>query len=102
MGMNDVLFLSLFEEYEYNFLLNTDDSIKKIAWLGATCPSSGGPNTFKDVHHAATQEPKSNSLEMSYYDIDTSDGAKYWNINDIRELYKNDLKQTREMKAWIK
>ena len=33
MGMNDTLFLPLFEEYEYNFLLNTDDSIKKIIVL---------------------------------------------------------------------
>ena len=28
--------------------------------------------------------------------------AEYWKIADIRELYKNDLKQTREMKAWLK
>ena len=28
--------------------------------------------------------------------------SEYWQINDIRELYKNDLKQIREMKAWIK
>jgi hypothetical protein len=88
MGMNDTLFLPLFEEYEYNFLLNTDDSIKKIAWLGATGPEVVGPNTFKDVYHAAIQETKLNSLEMSYYDIDTSDGAKYWNINDSWENIK--------------
>ena len=69
-------------------LLNTDDSIKKIAWLGATGPAVVGPNTFKDVYHAAIQETKSNSLEMSYYDIDTSDGAKYWNINDSWENIK--------------
>ncbi len=28
--------------------------------------------------------------------------AAYWNITDIRELYKNDLKQTREAKVWLK
>ena len=28
--------------------------------------------------------------------------SEYWKISDIRELYKNDLKQTREMKAWLK
>ncbi len=28
--------------------------------------------------------------------------SEYWNISDIRELYKNDLKQLREMKAWMK
>ena len=28
--------------------------------------------------------------------------AEYWKINDIRELYKNDLKQIREMKYWMK
>jgi len=28
--------------------------------------------------------------------------AEYWKIKDIRELYKNDLKQIREMKAWLK
>jgi phenylalanyl-tRNA synthetase alpha chain len=28
--------------------------------------------------------------------------SEYWKIKDIRELYKNDLKQIREMKAWIK
>ncbi len=28
--------------------------------------------------------------------------SEYWAIKDIRELYKNDLKQIREMKAWIK
>ncbi|MAF99166.1 MAG: phenylalanine--tRNA ligase subunit alpha [Nanoarchaeota archaeon] len=26
----------------------------------------------------------------------------YWNIGDIRDLYKNDLKQLREMKMWLK
>jgi len=26
----------------------------------------------------------------------------YYKINDIRELYKNDLKQLREMKMWLK
>jgi phenylalanyl-tRNA synthetase alpha chain len=28
--------------------------------------------------------------------------SEYWNINDIRDLYKNDLKQLREIKQWIK
>lgn len=28
--------------------------------------------------------------------------ADYWGITDIRDLYKNDLKQIREMKAWMK
>ncbi len=28
--------------------------------------------------------------------------SEYWKIKDIRELYKNDLKQLREMKAWLK
>ncbi len=28
--------------------------------------------------------------------------AQYWNITDIRELYKNDLKQTRDAKVWLK
>ncbi|PIZ52102.1 phenylalanine--tRNA ligase subunit alpha [Candidatus Woesearchaeota archaeon CG_4_10_14_0_2_um_filter_33_13] len=28
--------------------------------------------------------------------------AEYWKITDIRDLYKNDLKQIKEMKAWIK
>jgi len=28
--------------------------------------------------------------------------SEYWNITDIRELYKNDLKQIREMKMWLK
>ena len=28
--------------------------------------------------------------------------SEYWKINDIRELYKNDLKQIREMKYWIR
>ncbi len=28
--------------------------------------------------------------------------SEYWKITDIRELYKNDLKQLREMKAWLK
>lgn len=28
--------------------------------------------------------------------------AGYYNINDIRELYKNDLKQLREIKAWMR
>lgn len=28
--------------------------------------------------------------------------SEYWNITDIRELYKNDLKQIREMKLWLK
>jgi len=28
--------------------------------------------------------------------------ADYYNINDIRELYKNDLKQLREIKAWVR
>ncbi len=28
--------------------------------------------------------------------------SEYWKITDIRDLYKNDLKQIREMKAWIK
>ena len=28
--------------------------------------------------------------------------SEYWKIQDIRELYKNDLKQIREMKAWLK
>ena len=28
--------------------------------------------------------------------------SAYWNIVDIRELYKNDLKQTREAKMWLK
>lgn len=27
---------------------------------------------------------------------------QYYGINDIRDLYKNDLKQLREMKAWVK
>ncbi|MBN1503229.1 phenylalanine--tRNA ligase subunit alpha [Candidatus Woesearchaeota archaeon] len=27
---------------------------------------------------------------------------KYYNINDIRELYKNDIKQLREIKLWLK
>ena len=27
---------------------------------------------------------------------------EYYNIKDIRELYKNDLKQLREMKLWLK
>ena len=28
--------------------------------------------------------------------------SEYWKINDIRDLYKNDLKQLRGMKAWLK
>ncbi|MBI4151452.1 phenylalanine--tRNA ligase subunit alpha [Candidatus Woesearchaeota archaeon] len=28
--------------------------------------------------------------------------AEYWKIADIRELYKNDVKQLREMKLWLK
>ena len=28
--------------------------------------------------------------------------SEYFNITDIRDLYKNDLKQLREMKAWLK
>lgn len=28
--------------------------------------------------------------------------AEYWKITDIRDLYKNDLKQMREMKFWMK
>ncbi|MBR9698901.1 phenylalanine--tRNA ligase subunit alpha [Candidatus Woesearchaeota archaeon] len=28
--------------------------------------------------------------------------SEYWKIKDIRELYKNDLKQMREMKYWMK
>jgi len=28
--------------------------------------------------------------------------SEYWKIQDIRELYKNDFKQLREIKAWIK
>ena len=28
--------------------------------------------------------------------------SMYYNINDIRDLYRNDLKQLREMKAWLK
>ncbi len=28
--------------------------------------------------------------------------SEYWKITDIRDLYKNDLKQIREMKAWLK
>jgi len=28
--------------------------------------------------------------------------SEYWKITDIRELYKNDLKQIREMKMWLK
>lgn len=28
--------------------------------------------------------------------------SEYWNITDIRDLYKNDLKQIREMKIWMK
>jgi phenylalanyl-tRNA synthetase alpha chain len=28
--------------------------------------------------------------------------SEYWKIQDIRELYKNDFKQIREMKAWLK
>ena len=28
--------------------------------------------------------------------------AEYWNITDIRDLYRNDLKQLREAKVWIK
>ena len=28
--------------------------------------------------------------------------SEYFNITDIRDLYKNDLKQIREMKAWLK
>jgi len=27
---------------------------------------------------------------------------EYWNISDIRDSYKNDLKQIREMKAWLR
>jgi phenylalanyl-tRNA synthetase alpha chain len=27
--------------------------------------------------------------------------SSYWNITDIRDLYKNDLKQLREMKLWM-
>ena len=27
---------------------------------------------------------------------------EYWQINDIRQLYKNDLKQLRELKMWLK
>jgi len=27
--------------------------------------------------------------------------SDYWKIDDIRELYKNDLKQLREMKYWV-
>jgi phenylalanyl-tRNA synthetase alpha chain len=27
---------------------------------------------------------------------------EYWNITDIRDLYKNDLKQLRELKMWLK
>jgi phenylalanyl-tRNA synthetase alpha chain len=26
----------------------------------------------------------------------------YWNINDLRQYYKNDLKQLRDMKVWLK
>jgi len=28
--------------------------------------------------------------------------TEYWNISDIRDLYKNDLQQLREIKTWIK
>src|SRR3989344_1471459 len=28
--------------------------------------------------------------------------SDYWNITDIRELYKNDLKQLREIKSWLR
>ena len=28
--------------------------------------------------------------------------SDYYNISDIREIYKNDLKQTRNMKVWLK
>lgn len=28
--------------------------------------------------------------------------TEYYNINDLRELYKNDIKQLREMKVWLK
>ncbi len=28
--------------------------------------------------------------------------SEYWKITDIRELYKNDIKQLREMKMWLK
>jgi phenylalanyl-tRNA synthetase alpha chain len=28
--------------------------------------------------------------------------SEYWNITDIRDLYKNDLKQLREMKTWLR
>lgn len=28
--------------------------------------------------------------------------SEYWNITDIRDLYRNDLKQIREMKTWLK
>ena len=28
--------------------------------------------------------------------------TEYWEINDLRELYKNDLKQLRELKKWLK
>ncbi|MCK5630356.1 MAG: phenylalanine--tRNA ligase subunit alpha, partial [Nanoarchaeota archaeon] len=27
---------------------------------------------------------------------------EYYNITDIRDLYRNDLKQIREMKSWMK
>ncbi len=28
--------------------------------------------------------------------------AEYWNLSDIRDLYKNDLRQLKEMKAWMR
>jgi len=28
--------------------------------------------------------------------------SDYYNISDIREIYKNDIKQTRNMKVWLK
>ena len=28
--------------------------------------------------------------------------SEYWNIQDIRDLYRNDLKQLRELKFWLK
>ena len=28
--------------------------------------------------------------------------TEYWKITDIRELYKNDVKQLREMKGWLR
>ena len=79
MGMDNHIFDPIHERYLENILNKIEGPINKVAWLGTKKEDISGCRGFRELHKKRRYNPE--DLQMDFFDIDTSCGANYWDIN---------------------